>query len=1247
MLSVKKAWMDTMGNRKIAVIFFAGILFSQIIAGVAFAFQCADVTEIPATECAALQDLFNGTNGANWKDNTGWLANNTPCGWFGIVCKNGELAEIHLAGNGLQGQLPESIGNLSGLEYLNVNDNEVTGTVPSSIGQLTELQGLWVGGNQITAIPDSIGDCAKLTHLELKKNQISNIPFQIGKLTGLTYLTLWSNKLTDAAIPAELANLISLTSLSFHDNQLTKLPAPVAALTNLTLLDLSWNKPMNSLAGIGQLTGLESLRLNSTELTEVPEEIANLTNLKELLLSENFLTQFPALVTQLTALETLRFTYNPQMVGELPLSLVNLTKMKEFKIDGTGVCVPQDTGLQAWLAGIATVVSSGKECAANFSTSELEKAVRIMRMLTGHEGSCSDLDASGDGKVGSGDAVLALKKAANLTAYQDNWTTIGTVPEFSFSSEPLIDENTAFTMNVDPSDQLMLTAVTTNGWTVEYFAVKDQMGAPVVLTGIHANKDDTNEYLEMKFDGEGHPISIEQQGNKKVILNWENYTIYGEKEWTVVGELPDVSSIQSPVVDDQSEVVTNTDPSDPLWLTLTTTNGWVIKYFAKKDIYGAAKALVFISAEEIIGNNIIKTIMDDYGFPAKFSVNEGTIIALDWILHEVHIENGFLQAPIEAIHSAISDIDACTAASILANTSCNFLGFLEGRLKAVGVLATGHICGVATMSLGTAFCPSASPELLECNIKTSLIGHAGGIAVGLVGLLAATGVGAPLAVAIGAGYSLATGIGAYMTCNNKYGSNSGDPHLRTFDGLGYDFQAVGEFLYLQSTQDPTEMTIQIRLGPWPGSKRIATNKALVTSVGGDIVEINVENTPRLSINNTPVTMADKEIIQLKNGCKIYAETQSKYWIIWKDNSMAEVRMHSRYLDVFVSLPDNRKGLIKGLLGNSDGDKTNDLQTRDGSKTFDIANKLTKGELYNEFGNSWRITQAESLFTYATGKNTATYTDLNFPYELVRTSDLSETVRANAEQICRNAGITNPILLEDCILDVGMTGDSTFADNMTDLTPPEQSITVTDDWLLYGDAQQAEGEKTVHITTDETSKTGMALREGALNLDADFEKTFAIYMGDDDSGGDGMVFLMLSEMPSASILLNSSNDDELGFSSACNGNPCLGVEIDSYYPVYDHIALIKNGSNAHGSTENQTLPFVPLTFNIEDGTTHSLTISWKKEAQLLSVALDGDTLIMHEGLDLKTLLGTSVATYGFVGATGSATNEQYFYPVVSF
>ncbi|MCI5147088.1 MAG: hypothetical protein D3923_16575, partial [Candidatus Electrothrix sp. AR3] len=447
---------------------------------------------------------------------------------------------------------------------------------------------------------------------------------------------------------------------------------------------------------------------------------------------------------------------------------------------------------------------------------------------------------------------------------------------------------------------------------------------------------------------------------KKVALNWGNCTIYGEKEWTVIGDLPDFSLIPSPVIDEQAEVLTNTNSSDPLWLTVTTNDGWVIKYFAAKDAEGSALVMIFIQAEEIAGNDIIKTKMDDYGQPVQVSVNNGRIVTYDWSLYEIHAEDGFLQPPAAANTLALaadsSAANVCAGTALAANVYCNVLP---------GGPAVGYLCGLATISTGAAACPSSSPELDKCLIMTSIISHVGGTLLSVV-------VGAPtagLGVAVGVGYSMATGlIGAYI-CEQKYGNSTGDPHIYTLDRLKYDFQAVGEFVYLQSTQDPTEMTIQMRQGPWGNSKHVAANKAVAMSVGGDIVEINVKNTPRLSINNAPVTMADKEIVQLSNGCKIYAETQRRYWVIWKDNSMAEVRTYNSHLDISVSLPDNRKELVKGLMGNNDGDKANDLQTRDGSKTFDIANRLTKGELYNEFGNSWRITQAESLFSYAAGEDT--------------------------------------------------------------------------------------------------------------------------------------------------------------------------------------------------------------------------------------------------------------------------------------
>ena len=481
--------------------------------------------------------------------------------------------------------------------------------------------------------------------------------------------------------------------------------------------------------------------------------------------------------------------------------------------------------------------------------------------------------------------------------------------------------------------------------------------------------------------------------------------------------------------------------------------------------------------------------------------------------------------------------------------------------------------------------------------------------------------------------------------------SSGDPHLCTIDGLHYDFQAVGEFVYLESIADPIEMTVQVRQEPYYNSQYVAMNTAVTMSVAGDRVEIYADLSKYqapLYINGEPAESSETNIWNLPNSGQVNFKNNS-YTIIWPDYSQIQVIKRARYLDISGYLPETRKNTLHGIAGNFDGDFANDLMSRDGSITLYTEARITKEKLYNEFGNSWRITQGESLFTYTPGEDTSTYTNLNFPYEIVTTADLSEADYLVAEQICRDAGITDPVLLQDCILDVGFTNDSSFAEDKKNLKSPEMSVTVKDDWILYWDAHKAENDKKITITTNERWKTGMALREGKLNLNADFEKSFEIYMGDNNNGADGMVFLLLSEAPSPDVSIDGGG--YLGFETACNGKPCMGIEIDTYRnssdPSEDHIALIKNGSVNHSSSENENLPLVPLSSDVEDGSTHSVTIGWKQKTKTLSVVFDGNTIMTQENFDIIDILGTSVATYGFSGATGSATNEQYFIPALGF
>ena len=94
--------------------------------------------------------------------------------------------------NYLFGEIPNEIGSLTNLTYLNLRNNAISGEIPPEIGNLTNLSYLDLGSNQLTGeIPPEIGNLTNLKHLSLVGNQLTGeIPSEIGNLTNLEELHL-------------------------------------------------------------------------------------------------------------------------------------------------------------------------------------------------------------------------------------------------------------------------------------------------------------------------------------------------------------------------------------------------------------------------------------------------------------------------------------------------------------------------------------------------------------------------------------------------------------------------------------------------------------------------------------------------------------------------------------------------------------------------------------------------------------------------------------------------------------------------------------------------------------------------------------------------------------------------------------------------------------------------------------------------------------------------------------------------
>lgn len=320
--------------------------------------------------------------------------------------------------------------------------------------------------------------------------------------------------------------------------------------------------------------------------------------------------------------------------------------------------------------------------------------------------------------------------------------------------------------------------------------------------------------------------------------------------------------------------------------------------------------------------------------------------------------------------------------------------------------------------------------------------------------------GSPLAVALTGGGLPASGIVQYHDldeyCRGRESRRSGpaesngDPHLTTFDGLHYDFQAAGEFVLARSRDGALE--IQARQEPYRGSRTVTVNTQIAAKVGGRRVTIS----PGASKDDVPVVRVDGQLDPLPGGSShalgdgsLGREDSPGGWVdvTWADGSTLVVRLVGNWgVATVIELDGGRAGRVAGLLGDFDGRVGDDLANRagraiaytpkassgwDGLQRYSVAEEFGDSffdALYDDVGDAWRIKQRESLFDYAPGQSTKTFTLGKVPAKPVGPEQLRRQQRAEAERICRAHGVTQPGPLADCITDVAATGNTAFADD---------------------------------------------------------------------------------------------------------------------------------------------------------------------------------------------------------------------------
>lgn len=283
------------------------------------------------------------------------------------------------------------------------------------------------------------------------------------------------------------------------------------------------------------------------------------------------------------------------------------------------------------------------------------------------------------------------------------------------------------------------------------------------------------------------------------------------------------------------------------------------------------------------------------------------------------------------------------------------------------------------------------------------------------------------------------------------GNHIGDPHVHTVNGINYDFQSVGEFTLLK---DGSYMEVQVRQTPVATANPITDSYSDITAC----VSLNTAVAARVGTHRIAYQpTADKERARLQffldgklaqltaqeidldgNTVSTFdADGQIGLRIDYKDKTVITVTprlwisYNVWYMDVSISNTPAKQGIMGHIPKKSWLPRLRNGQDV-GSRPAAPSDRYNM--LYKTFADSWRVTDATSLFVYVPGTSTKTFTDPDWPaqqapcnmkpqFQIPGLPILQGMPIEKAEIACKL--VTMDDLHKNCVFDVATTGDKTF------------------------------------------------------------------------------------------------------------------------------------------------------------------------------------------------------------------------------
>ncbi|XP_064644022.1 uncharacterized protein LOC135497923 isoform X2 [Lineus longissimus] len=215
----------------------------------------------------------------------------------------------------------------------------------------------------------------------------------------------------------------------------------------------------------------------------------------------------------------------------------------------------------------------------------------------------------------------------------------------------------------------------------------------------------------------------------------------------------------------------------------------------------------------------------------------------------------------------------------------------------------------------------------------------------------------------------------------------GDPHIITHDNVTWTFNGLGEWIMVRTKVDKKEFQLQARTVLAPATSGFDPKATVFTGFAmkakdTDIVEVSLNAAGDgldILINKAAgPTMASLTTINRSKKNMVLENVAGTFVVRFLTSGFVfKVSHANKMLNMTLAVPSKYKKtsteFLEGLMGNYDGRKSNEWQQPD-TVAFDEGS--TEKDFYN-YGKTWNVPEADSLFNYVAPKTYASYQNLNF------------------------------------------------------------------------------------------------------------------------------------------------------------------------------------------------------------------------------------------------------------------------------